>query len=97
MQQPGTSSGVGAVAGAALGGLVGNQVGSGSGKTIATLLGVVGGSIAGDTVEKRMKHETRYRVDVRMEDGSLRTIEQTQPATVGERVTLDGDILRPAR
>lgn len=97
VQQPGASSGVGAVAGAALGGLVGNQVGGGTGKTIATLLGVVGGSIAGDAVEKRMKHETRYRILVRMEDGSVRTLEQATPATVGARVTVDGDSMQAAR
>jgi outer membrane lipoprotein SlyB len=89
-------SGVGAVAGAALGGLVGNQVGGGDGKTVATILGVLGGGWAGHNVEKRMKQETRYQVDVRMEDGSLRRIEQATPATVGARVTVDGDTLSPA-
>jgi outer membrane lipoprotein SlyB len=89
-------SGVGAVAGAALGGLVGNQVGGGDGKTVATILGVLGGGWAGHNVEKRMKQETRYQVDVRMEDGSLRRIEQATPTTVGARVTVDGDTLSPA-
>ena len=46
------------------------------------------------TVEKKMKTVTVYRVDVRMENGSLRTLEQAQPVAVGSRVTVDGDSLR---
>ncbi|APW41273.1 glycine zipper 2TM domain-containing protein [Rhodoferax saidenbachensis] len=96
VQREQSQVGLGAVAGAALGGLLGNQVGSGTGKAAATVLGVLGGGWAGHTVEKRMKQETRYQVDVRMEDGSLRSIEQATPATVGARVTVDGDTLSPA-
>jgi len=89
-------SGAGAVAGAVLGGLVGNQFGGGDGKTLATIAGIVGGGLAGNTVEKRMKKELLYRVEVRMEDGSVRTIEQTSPATVGTRVKVEGGSISPA-
>ena len=86
-------SGVGAIAGAVLGGLVGNQFGGGSGKTLATVAGMVGGGIAGNTVEKKMKKDVVYQVDVRMEDGTLRHLEQDTPVGVGERVSVDGHTL----
>ncbi len=95
VQREVAGSGVGAVAGAVLGGLVGNQFGGGDGKTVATVLGAIGGGYAGNTVEKRIKKETVYQVDVRMEDGSVRTIEQATPQAVGARVTVQGDTISP--
>jgi outer membrane lipoprotein SlyB len=86
-------SGVGVVAGGVLGAVVGNQIGKGSGRTLATVLGAVGGGLAGNAIEKNMKKETVYEVQVRMEDGSLRTLEQTIPASIGARVTVDGNRL----
>ena len=91
-----SGSGVGMVAGGALGAVLGNQIGKGSGRTVATILGAVGGGIAGNAIEKNIKKETTYQVQVRMEDGSMRTIDQGRPATVGARVTLDGGTLRSA-
>lgn len=96
IQREAAGSGAGAVAGAVLGGLLGNQVGGGDGKTIATVIGVLGGGWAGNTVEKRMKKEMVYQVEVRMEDGSTRTVEQTSPIAVGSRVTVDGNVIGPA-
>jgi len=89
-------SGVGALAGAVLGGLLGNQVGGGDGKTIATVIGAIGGGWAGNAVEKRMKKETAYQVEVRMEDGSTRSVEQSSPPAVGARVTVEGGVIGPA-
>lgn len=96
VQREAAGSGAGAVAGAVLGGLLGNQVGGGDGKTIATVIGVLGGGWAGNTVEKRMKKEMVYQVDVRMEDGSTRTVEQASPIAVGSRVTVEGNVIGPA-
>lgn len=95
IQREGTGSGLGAVAGAVVGGVLGNQVGGGDGKTAATVLGVFGGSIAGNAIEKKMKKDTAYEVRVRMEDGSTRTLEQTTPASVGTKVIVDGNTLQP--
>ncbi|MFT6589341.1 MAG: outer membrane lipoprotein SlyB [Rhodoferax sp.] len=95
LQREVTGSGVGTVAGGVLGAMVGNQVGGGTGKTLATILGAVGGGYAGNTVEKRMNQVTSYRINVRMEDGSIRTLEQATPASVGEEVVVDGNTLRP--
>ena len=96
IQRDGAGSGVGAVAGGVLGAVVGNQVGGGDGKKIATVLGAVGGGFAGNAVEKNMKKETVYQVQVRMEDGSTRTVEQTTPASVGAKVIVEGGTLQPA-
>ena len=91
-----SGSGVGVVAGGALGAVLGNQIGKGSGRTLATILGAVGGGVAGNAIEKNMKKETVYQVQVRMEDGSIRTIEQANPATVGARVTVESGVLQSA-
>lgn len=96
IQREAAPSGAGAVAGAVLGGLVGNQFGGGDGKALATIAGVLGGGWAGNTVEKNMKKETVYQVTVRMEDGTVRRLEQSSPASVGARVTVEGNTLSPA-
>ena len=94
--QEGKPSGMGAVAGAVLGGRLGNQFGGGDGKTLATIGGVVGGAYAGNTVEKRMHQQTSYRVLVRMDDGSVRSVEQSTPTFgVGARVSVQGNVLSP--
>lgn len=95
IEREGEASGAGAVAGGVLGALVGNQFGGGDGKTLATIAGAVGGGIAGNTVEKKMKKVTVYRVDLRMDNGDLRSVEQATPASVGARVRLEGSTLVP--
>ncbi len=90
-------SGAGAVAGAVLGGLLGNQFGGGDGKALATIAGVLGGGWAGNTVEKKLKKETVYLVEVRMEDGSVRTVEQTAAASVGQQVMVEGTTVTPVQ
>ncbi len=92
----GQGSGVGVVAGGVLGGVVGNQVGKGNGRTAATVLGAIGGGWAGNAIEKNMKKTTVYSVRVRMEDGSSRSVEQSSSPMVGSKVTVDGNVLRPA-
>ena len=72
----GQGSGVGAVAGGVLGAAVGNQMGKCTGRAAMTVLGAVGGGLAGNEIEKRTKSETVYEVQVRMDDGTLRHIER---------------------
>ena len=86
--------GVGAVAGGVAGAVLGNQVGQGNGRTVATILGAIGGGFAGNAIEKNVRKETVYQVDVRMEDGSRRTVEVAQPPAVGSKVTVDGSSIR---
>lgn len=94
VQQKGQGTGLGAVAGGVVGGALGNQMGHGNGRAAMTILGAIGGGLAGNEVEKRTRSETVYEVSVRMDDGSLRTITQhTAPAT-GTRVAVEGQTLR---
>ena len=79
------------MAGAALG----NQVGKGDGNTAATVIGAVGGAVAGREIEKRVRAGTVYDVVVKMDDASTRTIRFTnQPVfTAGSKVKVSGDTL----
>jgi outer membrane lipoprotein SlyB len=89
-QKKGEGTGVGAVGGAVVGGLLGHQVGGGGGKNAMTVLGAIGGGVAGNEIEKRHRATTLYSVKVRMDDGSLRTLTQSSAPTVGQKVTVEG-------
>jgi outer membrane lipoprotein SlyB len=89
-EKKGEGTGIGAVAGGVIGGVVGNQVGGGNGRKAMTVLGAVGGGVAGHEIEKRQRSTTLYAVKVRMQDGSLRSVTQSTAPTVGQKVTLDG-------
>ena len=97
VQQKGEGTGLGAVAGGVLGGVVGHQVGGGNGKTAMTVIGAVGGGLAGHEIEKRARSTTVFDVQVRMEDGSTRTFQQSQSLAVGAHVVVEGNKLRVAR
>jgi outer membrane lipoprotein SlyB len=92
----GEGSGVGVIGGAVAGGLLGNQVGGGNGKKAMTVVGAIGGALAGNEVEKRVRSSTVYDVQVRMEDGSVRTVRQAEPMNAGTRVHVDSSGLRVA-
>lgn len=92
----GNATGLGAVAGGVTGAVVGNQMGRGNGNTAMTILGAAGGAFAGNEIEKNVKKHYSYRVTVRMDDGSFRTVSQSAaPAvSVGERVrVIDGTVV----
>ncbi len=95
VQQKGKGTGAGAVVGGVLGGVVGHQMGGGSGKTAMTVLGALGGGVAGNEVEKRARSETVYQVQLRMDDGSRRTLTLSHPGVAaGDRVAVEGHNLR---
>jgi outer membrane lipoprotein SlyB len=71
-------------------------VGGGDGKALATILGAVGGGMAGNVVEKKMKKVTQFDVTVRMDNGSRRTLRQATSPAVGSAVVVNGDNLQPA-
>ncbi len=56
-QQP--KSGAGALVGAIAGGAMGNAVGGGTGKTAATMLGIIGGAVVGDSIEGSPQTQTQ--------------------------------------
>jgi len=87
------AGGTGAAAGGP-GGAADQAVGGGG--TAATLLGA-GDAIAGSDIEKNMKKRYAYRVTVRMDDGSFRTISVSSPPTfaVGDKVrVVEGKLVR---
>lgn len=92
IEKPGEGSGLGMAGGALGGAVVGKQFGNGRGRDALTILGAIGGGFAGHQVEKNMRTVKSYEVQVRMEDGSLRSIPSpTQPSwRPGERVKVDG-------
>jgi outer membrane lipoprotein SlyB len=94
VKQKGEGTGVGAVGGAVVGGLLGNQMGGGNGKKAMTVIGAVGGGMAGHEIEKRARGTTAYRVSVRMNDGSVRTVTQPNAPVVGQKVTVSGGQVR---
>lgn len=84
-------AGVGAVGGAVVGGVLGHQVGGGSGKQIATVVGAV----VGNEVEKRVKTIKSYEITVRLDDDTVRVINEANPTSwrTGDRVRIiDGEI-----
>lgn len=89
VQRKGEGSGVGAVAGGVVGAVVGHQMGGGTGKSAMTVLGALGGGLAGNEIEKRSKSSTEYEVRVRMDGGSLRTFTSATAPTLGAAVTVN--------
>lgn len=85
--------GAGAVIGGVVGGVLGNQVGSGSGNTAATVAGAVGGAVVGHEIEKRNQTRDVYRIRVRLDNGSYRTVTQDSinDLQVGNRVRVEND------
>ena len=94
VQRKGQGTGIGAVAGGVLGAAVANQVGHGNGRAAMTVLGAVGGGLAGNEVEKRARSETVFEVRIRFDDGSVRTLEETSAPKVGARVEVQGNKLK---
>ncbi len=82
VERPAKTSGVGAVAGGLTGAVLGNQVGHGSGRAVMTIAGGAGGAYLGNKIEENTSRTTAYKIVVRMEDGSQRTIHQAEPPNV---------------
>ncbi|WAI83976.1 MULTISPECIES: glycine zipper 2TM domain-containing protein [Achromobacter] len=91
---------VGTIGGGVVGGVVGNQFGGGSGKTALTVLGAVGGALAGREVERNIRQQqtvTHYELTVRMNDGSARQFRSAQPFAFasGDHVRVENNQLLP--
>lgn len=91
---------VGTVAGGVVGGVVGHQFGGGSGKDALTVLGAVGGALAGHEIERNIRQQqtvTHYELTVRMDNGSKRTFRSSQPFAYasGDHVRVENDQLLP--
>jgi uncharacterized protein YcfJ len=97
IKKEGEGSGLGAVVGGVAGGVLGHQVGGGRGKDVATVAGAVGGAYVGHQVEKSSKSTLIYRVQIKMEEGNIRTFNYSNPTSfqVGDKVRItDGKVVR---
>jgi outer membrane lipoprotein SlyB len=83
--------------GGVAGGLLGNQIGSGGGRGAATVLGAAGGAYAGHEIERHNHRYTAYVMNIRMNDGTMRTIEQRTPIARGSHVVVEGHTARLER
>jgi outer membrane lipoprotein SlyB len=90
LKKEGEGSGLGMVLGGVAGGVLGHQVGSGRGKDVATVAGAAGGAYVGNEVEKSKKSTTTYQVVVKMEDGTNRTFNYSNPTSyrAGDKVRI---------
>jgi len=90
IKKEGEASGGGAVVGGIVGGVLGHQIGSGRGNTAATVAGAAGGAYAGHQVEKKKNEKTVYVVQVKLESGSERTFEYSQPTAykIGDKIKI---------
>ena len=94
----GSGSGIGAVVGAVAGAVIGHQIGDGRGQDAATATGAIGGGIAGNEIEKRIKGTTYFHVTVAMENGGTQTVdvEALNGLTTGSKVKVVGNNLQVA-
>lgn len=69
--------------------------GAAGGRTAMTLLGALGGGLAGNSVEKHLRSETDYSVHARMENGHTRyfTYKNPPPFAQGQRVHIQHGVL----
>jgi len=95
VEKKGEATGSGAAIGGIAGGILGNQAGRGHGRDVMTVLGAIGGAVAGHEIEKNTKKVKSYEIAIRFDDGSSRLITQESPPAwrSGDRVRLvDGVI-----
>jgi outer membrane lipoprotein SlyB len=95
IEKKGEGSGLGAVAGGLAGGVLGRQTGGGRGRDVMTVLGAIGGAVAGNAVEKNVKKVKNYEVVVRFDDGTNQLITQNNPPAwrSGDRVRLTNGVI----
>ena len=88
VEKAGQASGAGAVGGAVVGGVIGHQMGGGRGKDVATVLGALGGGLAGHAIEKNARTTVEYQIIVRYEDGTKGMFSQATPPSwrAGDKV-----------
>ena len=96
VEKAGQASGAGAVGGAVVGGVVGHQMGGGRGKDFATILGALGGGLAGNAIEKNAKKTVEYQIVIRYEDGTKGLFVQATPPSwrSGDKVRVINGVIQ---
>jgi len=89
VEKAGQASGAGAVGGAVVGGVIGHQMGGGRGRDVATVLGALGGGLAGNQIEKNA-------IVVRYEDGTKGLFIQATPPSwrPGDKVKVINGVIQ---
>ena len=87
----GQTNGTGALAGGVGGALVGNRIAGNHDRTLGGVVGAVGGGLLGNAIEKHERTTTVFDVNVRMDDGTLRTVRESTSPAVGEKVRVEAD------
>ena len=72
----GTKSGLGTGTGAVVGGVAGSTLGGGRGKVLTTVVGAVGGGLAGAAAEEGITREDGLEITVQMDKGNMIAIVQ---------------------
>ncbi len=82
------SKGIGTVGGAVIGGLAGSSVGGGRGQDIATVVGAIGGLVAGQAIENQANQRKGYEITLKYDSGETRVIVQEADVEIraGDRV-----------
>jgi len=96
VEKAGQASGAGAVGGAVVGGVIGHQMGGGRGKDVATVLGALGGGLAGNAIEKNARKTVEYQIVIRYEDGSKGLFTQATPPSwrSGDKVRIINGVIQ---
>ncbi|CAB3763598.1 glycine zipper 2TM domain-containing protein [Paraburkholderia humisilvae] len=87
----GQPTGLGLVGGGAIGGIAGSQIGGGTGSVVTGIIGGLAGAVAGNAVENAAAMRDGVEITVRLDNGDLRAITQTNTGEVfraGDRVRL---------
>src|SRR5688500_7060286 len=98
MKQPGEHTAMGPIAGGVAGAVLGSQIGGGSSKKVMTVLGALGGAMAGKHIEKQARSTTRWEIEVRHDSGAQETVlsDVAPPYGAGDRVRVVDGRLQPA-
>ena len=79
---------VGTIAGAGIGGLLGSTLGHGAGRGVTTILGAVGGGLAGNAIERSGSAQNGEEIVIRLDTGATIAVVQggVQDFERGQRV-----------
>lgn len=95
IEKKGDGSGLGAAVGGVAGGVLGHQTGGGRGRDVMTVLGAIGGAVAGHQIEKNVKKVKSYEIAIRFDDGSSQLITQDNPPAwrSGDKIKLVNGVI----
>ena len=80
-----TGAVLGGIVGAAAGHEISDKTGGSKGnQNLAAVAGAVGGAVAGNAIQNRVQQSSTYRVEVRMDNGNITSVTQTDLGGIRE-------------